>query len=140
MTWSMSLYAAGISSMNASVSRYSMPVMASRSCSCVNSRRAADREWLRPAPCGDEFSESASPLPVTTYDAVPIDPGISPASPTPALIAPLRDTHTCLPKCVSCSVKLWWQLTRSASTTGSPMCSEMASTTRSIISSRLSSA
>ena len=47
--------------MNASVSRYSMPAIASRSCSCVNVCRAADREYSRPAPCGDEFSDSGLP-------------------------------------------------------------------------------
>jgi hypothetical protein len=40
----MGLYAAGISSRNASVSRYSMPSIAERSCSRVKAFRAAERE------------------------------------------------------------------------------------------------
>lgn len=49
-----------------------------------------------------------------------IEPGISPGCPSRAEIAPLRESHTSLPKCRSRSVKLWWQLMRSTSTTGSP--------------------
>jgi hypothetical protein len=83
------------------VSRYSMPLIASRSCWWVKVRRALFREYSRPAPCGAELGDIAFPLPTTTYDAVPMDPGISPGSPAFAEIAPLRDTHTCLPKCFS---------------------------------------
>ncbi|MDF2492645.1 MAG: hypothetical protein K0Q58_1223 [Microbacterium sp.] len=83
--------------MKAGVSRYSIPVMASRSCSCVNRFRAADRENSRPAPWGDELSDGGKPLPSTTYDAVPIEPGIRPGRPSSAMIAPFRDTHTRLP-------------------------------------------
>ena len=63
--------------MNASVSRYSMPTIASRNCARVNVLRAADRECSRLAPCGDEFSESGLPLPSTTYDTIPIEPEIA---------------------------------------------------------------
>jgi hypothetical protein len=42
ITRSIGLYAAGISSMNASVTRNSMPTIASRSCSCVKARRAEE--------------------------------------------------------------------------------------------------
>jgi len=66
MTWSMSLYAAGISSMNAAESRYSMPTIDARRSSIVNVARARFREYSRPAPCGDEFSASALPSPCTT--------------------------------------------------------------------------
>ena len=86
------------------MSRYSMPTIASRSCSRVNVARALVREYSRPAPCGAESSDEPSPLPTTTYDAVPIEPGISPGTPAAALIAPLRDSHTSLPKWCSCSV------------------------------------
>jgi hypothetical protein len=44
MITSIGLYACGISSVSASVSRYSMPVIASRSCSRVKAVRAAERE------------------------------------------------------------------------------------------------
>ncbi len=66
MTTSTSLYAAGISSRNASVSRNSIPAMASRSWSCVKVFRAAVREYARPAPWGELCSDSGSPLPDTT--------------------------------------------------------------------------
>ena len=102
---------------------------------------AADRENDRPAPCGDEFSDIGLPSPSTTYDAVPIDPGMRPSRPTSAWIAPLRDTHTDLPKCVlAARVKLWWQLIRSRSSTGAPTHSLNCRMTRSIISSRFSRA
>lgn len=32
----------------------------------------------RPAPCGDDSSATLLPEPDTTYDAVPIEPGMSP--------------------------------------------------------------
>ncbi len=84
--------------------RHSMPVIASSSSARVNVRRALERLYSRPAPCGEEFSDIRFPLPVTTYDRVPIEPGIRPGTPGLASIAPLRDSHTCLPKCSSCSV------------------------------------
>ena len=59
---------------------------------------------------------------------------------TLASMAPFRETHTVLPKCCSCSVKLWWQLIRSCSSTAAPVQSATHRTTRSIISSRLSKA
>lgn len=71
MTWSIGLQAAGVSSMKASVSRHSMPTIASLRSSSVNCRRAAEREYSRPAPCGDDMSDTALPRPSTTHDAVP---------------------------------------------------------------------
>ena len=56
------------------------------------------------------------------------------------MIAPFRETQTSLPKCRSFSVKLWWQLIRYCSITGTPIHSLVWRTTRSIISSRLSRA
>jgi hypothetical protein len=60
---------------------YSIPVIAARSSSWVNRFRAADRESRRPAPCGEECSATGLSSPDTTYDAVPLDPGINPSSP-----------------------------------------------------------
>ena len=53
---------------------------------------------------GAEFSAGRLPLPTTTYDASPIEPGIRPGTPAAASIAPLRDSHTSLPKWVSRAV------------------------------------
>jgi len=49
--------------MNASESLYSMLTMEARRSSLVNCFRAAVRENIRPAPCGDEFSATALPRP-----------------------------------------------------------------------------
>ena len=66
MTRSMGLYAAGISSRKASLCRHSMPVIDSSSCARVNVLRAL-RPRVRPAaPCGEEFSDSGLPRPLTT--------------------------------------------------------------------------
>ena len=46
--------------------RHSMPAIAASSCARVNVLRAAERLYSRPAPCGEEFSDSRLPLPVTT--------------------------------------------------------------------------
>src|ERR1035441_8085151 len=97
ITWSIGLYAPGISSRNASERPHSMPSMAASSCSRVNVSRATRRLKFRPAPCGEELSDSLFPSPSTTYDAVPIDPGIRPGLPTLASMAPLRDSQTCCP-------------------------------------------
>ena len=70
----------------------------------MNAFRAAVRRYSRPAPCGADSSDRRLPLPVTTYERVPIEPGISPHSPAFAEIAPLRDSHTSFPKCRSWSV------------------------------------
>ena len=58
--------------------RHSMPCMAASSSARLNTLRAADRLYSRPAPCGEEFSDSRLPFPVTTYDRVPIEPGMRP--------------------------------------------------------------
>ena len=137
----MSLYAPGISSKNASVSRNSIPTIAARSSSWVNRFRAADRENARPAPCGEELQRHrVARAPTPRSDAVPIDPGISPGSPCSPRSRP---SATPRPSCSSASpaaVKLWWQLIRSCSTTGSPEPAPRAADVRSIISSRFSRA
>jgi hypothetical protein len=46
----------------------------------------------------EESNDSGLPLPVTTYDRVPVEPGMTPATPVEASMAPLRDSHTSLPK------------------------------------------
>ena len=60
------LVGSGISSRNALVRRHSMPCMAASSSARLNALRAAFRLYWRPAPCGEEFSASRLPFPVTT--------------------------------------------------------------------------
>ena len=62
-------------------------------------RLAGRRAGWRPAPCGDEFSASRLPFPVTTYERVPMEPGISPAC--RRADRTLAGSHTSLPKCAS---------------------------------------
>jgi len=71
----------------------------SRSPSRSSSRRARPRESRRPAPCEHEQYDADDPRPMTMYDRVPIDPGMTPRSPVRARMAPLRVTHTLRP---------WW--------------------------------
>ena len=47
----------------------------------------------RPAPCEQDCHDSGSPLPLTMYEPVAIEPGMMPSSPARALVAPLRVTH-----------------------------------------------
>ena len=51
-----------------------------------------------------EWNALGLPRPVTTYERVPIEPGISPGRPGEASIAPLRVSQASVPKCRSCSV------------------------------------
>ena len=48
------------------------------------------RDSVRPAPCDDELNAARCPRPRVWNDSVPMDPGISPASFSPARVAPLR--------------------------------------------------
>jgi hypothetical protein len=59
-----------------------------------------------PVRCGVELS--ACPLPRTTKAGSAIEPGITPSTPSPAGVAPLRWTTTSRPPCTSFQAKLWW--------------------------------
>ena len=53
--------------------------IAARRSSWVNVWRARTGVLPGPAPCGEEPSATGLPFPTTTYDAVPIEPGIRPS-------------------------------------------------------------
>ncbi len=112
----------------------------SRSPSRSSSRRARPRESRRPAPCEHEQYDADDPRPMTMYDRVPIDPGMTPRSPVRARMAPLRVTHMLRPWWCSRSVKLWWQLIRCVSSNGRSRNTDSSCSTASIITSRLASA
>jgi hypothetical protein len=80
--------------------RHSTPAVAAMCSSTEKRRTASVRLIARPAPCEQEWNDSGLPLPRTMNDFAPIEPGMMPSSPAPALTAPLRVTHTLAPKCV----------------------------------------
>ena len=51
--------------------------------------RAADREYSGPRRAARSCSDTGLPRPSTTYDAVPMEPGMSPGSPVLGLDRPL---------------------------------------------------
>src|SRR5699024_4989599 len=100
-TASRSLYAPGISSTTPSSLRHSTPAVCAARSAAVNRLRAAVRDMRRPAPWDADQYEAGLPRPRTTYEPVPIDPGMRPSSPVPARIAPLRVTTSSVPSTVS---------------------------------------
>ena len=97
MTTSTSLYAAGISSRNASLCRHSMPRIDSSSWARVKVLRAFVRENARPAPCGDDSSDAGCPRPLDDIARRPHRAGDQPVLPLFAWIAPFLETHSCSP-------------------------------------------
>ena len=66
------------------------------------------RDIRRPAPWLAEFRLSAEPLPRTMNAGSAIVPGMTPNTPAPAGVAPLRWTISSLPSWASFQAKLWW--------------------------------
>src|SRR4028119_1750443 len=70
-------------------------------CSLQRSSERVLKAWVRlmrlPAPWAAEFMERSSPLPRTTYPGSPMEPGITPITPSPAGAAPSRWTVAALP-------------------------------------------
>ncbi len=97
ITFSIGLYAPGISSTTPESLRHSTPRVCSSRSRVVKRRFAALRLIFRPAPCEAELKNATFPRPFTMYEPVPIEPGMIPNSPEPARIAPFRVTSRSMP-------------------------------------------
>ena len=81
----------------------------------------------RPAPCDADVERlAAAPLPRTTKPGVAIEPGMTPSTPAPAGVAPLRWTITRGRRACSFQAKLWWFSTPASTLGAERACATLA--------------